>query len=258
MAQPVEVERPGVLEGHAADAERARTDVVDDRVPLVAGAVGGRRAAAARRRRRGGGAGSRPARRDVGGLVGRRDHGGPPGIGRAAPAGVRRAAERRERAVVAAEVLPAERAQGVLAVAGREVGEREATAALLDQRTHRVGQRHALRAGIAGGGVASQQRQRLDVDAAHRRRVLQGELQDRAQAVEVHAADDGRHEDHAEPGLGAAEDGALLDRGQRPAAERAVRLVVHAVELQEDGREAGLGEPLGVAGLARPGAARWC
>ena len=199
--------------------------------------------------RRGGRPGSRPARRDVGGLVGRRDRGRPPAIGRAAPAGVRRDAERRQRAVVAAQVLPAERAQGVLAVAGREVGERDAPAALLDQRAHRVRQRHPVRARVAGGGVASEQRQRLHVDAAHRRRVLEGVVQDRAEAVEVHAADDGRHQDDAEAGLRAAEDGALLDGGQRPPAERAVRLVVHAVELQEDGREARFGEPLGVARL---------
>ena len=96
----------------------------------------------------------------------------------------------------------------MLAVAGREVGERETTAALLDQGAHHVGQRHAVRAGVAGGGVASQQRQGLDVDAAHRRRVLEGEVQDRAEAVEVHAADDGRHQHDAEAGLGAAADGA--------------------------------------------------
>ena len=124
-------------------------------------------------------------------------------------------------------------------------------AALLGQGAHGVGQRHPRGARVAGGGVASEQRHGLDVDAPHRRRVREGEVEDRAEAVEVDAAHHRRHEHDAEAGLCAAEDGLLLELGERAAAEREVGRVVHAVELQEHRGETGLGEPLRVAWLAR-------
>ena len=155
-----------------------------------------------------------------------------------------------QRAVVAMQVLAAERAQGVLAVAGSQVVERDAPVALLREGAHGVRQRHPG-GRVVPGAVSAQQRQRLQVDAAHGGRVFQREGQDLPEAVQVDAARHRGHQHHAQTDRRAALHGAPLAGGQRPPAERAVRLVVDAVELHEHRVQARLGQALRVARLGR-------
>ncbi|OPZ42014.1 MAG: hypothetical protein BWY94_02251 [Actinobacteria bacterium ADurb.BinA094] len=252
LPQTVEVRRPRVHEGHAADAERPGVDVVEDRVPQVTGA---RPVAALLRRdatppggHDGYAAPRRPARRDVGGLLRGRD--GRTHLRRAAAARLPRRAQRRQRTVVLAQVLAAERAQGMFAVPWSEILEPHATVALLRQCPHRVGKGHTCGPHVSRRRVASQQSHGLQVDAPYRRCMLECELQNGAETVEVDAAHDGRHEHHAESGLGAAEHGLLFEGGQRASPQRLVRRVVDPVELQEHRTETGRGQGVRVPVLA--------
>ena len=155
-------------------------------------------------------------------------------------------AKRHESSVGAAQVLAAERAEGVLAVAGSEVVEGDAPGALRRELAHDVGQRHAGVAGRANVGIPADEGERLEMDPAHRRQTFEGEVEDAPKLVEVDPAHDGGHEHHAQAGLRAVLHGTLLQGGQRTAAQGEVSVVVDAVELQEDRLQAGGGQRLRV------------
>ena len=105
------------------------------------------------------------------------------------------------------QVLPAERAQRVLAVAGSKVPEVDAPSALGRELPHDVGESHAIDGGIAGGGtgirIPAEQSQRLEMDAAHGRQTLEAEVEDSSKLVEVDPTHDGGHQHDAQAGLGA-------------------------------------------------------
>ena len=154
-------------------------------------------------------------------------------------------------AVGGAQVLSAERAEGVLAVAGGEVVEADAPGALRRELPHDVGERHASVAGGTRVGIPAEEGERLEMDAAHGGQTVEGEVEDAPELVEVDPAHDGGHEHDAQAGLRAALHGALLQGGQRAPAKGEMGGVVDAVELQEDGLQAGGGERLGVAVVCR-------